>query len=160
VKDYGHVRGRWEQIKERCENKENRVFHCYGGRGIRLSNEFQDVRVFAAYVEALPLYGEKKHLDRIDNERGYERGNLRWVTAKENNRNKRTNTYVVYKGQKMVLLDFIQNHTYLSYNFAREAYHKGASLEELAAMLPGKKSLRRIERERNVSFFGGGDNRT
>ena len=44
-------------------------------------------------------------LDRIDNERGYEPGNCRWVNMKAQSRNRTTNVWVDYQGQRMILAD-------------------------------------------------------
>lgn len=157
---YGKIRGRWEQIKERCENPQSRTYQWYGARGITLSEEFHNPRVFADYVLSLEGYGPRKHLDRIDNDKGYERGNLRWVTCAQNQRNKRGVVYVEYRGEKMVFMDFVKRHTYLSYGWARDAFHRGVPLEELAKMPPGTKSVRRIERENNVTFSSYNFDRT
>jgi hypothetical protein len=152
VDNYDKIRGRWEQIYARCHNPLCPSFKSYGGRGIILSEEFHDPRVFAQYVSSLDGYGSRKHLDRIDNDRGYVRGNLRWVTAAENNRNRRGLLYVDFKGERMVFMDFVRKHTHLSYGWAREAFHRGISLEVLARLPPGKKSIRRVEREKNITF--------
>lgn len=83
------------QAKQRCVNPNSIGFSNYGGRGI--SFLFPSIRAFAEWVanNLGPKPSEKFSLDRIDNERGYEPGNLRWATRAEQARNKR-----VYKRTK------------------------------------------------------------
>lgn len=82
-------------IKYRCENPENYKFHLYGGRGITF--KFKDRETFNNYVCSLPGWFKGAHIDRIDNEKGYEEGNLRWVTNVVNTNNRRR-TLVTKKG--------------------------------------------------------------
>lgn len=133
IRGYGRLRGRWEQIMARCLDPQNKAYKFYGGRGITVAEEFRICRTFCTYVAALGGVGDRKHLDRIDNERGYERGNLRWVTAKENSRNTRSNRFVVFKGERMVVTDFLRNHTEISPVRARKLLLAGVSPEEVAA---------------------------
>ena len=84
--------GTWAAEKARCEDSNNLSYHNYGGRGICVSEEFQDIRIWLQYVESLPDFGTKGFtLDRIDNDGNYERGNLRWAswTTQQTNKRKR-----------------------------------------------------------------------
>jgi len=101
----------WNAIRERTTNPGDRQFHSYGGRGITLAPEFHSAPVFIAYVESLPGYenrrADKLQLDRIDNEKGYERGNLRWATPTVNARNTRKAVWVIDSrtGEKVFMGD-------------------------------------------------------
>lgn len=107
------LHSKWASIKERCNNPKCKSFQDYGGRGIKLESYFDDYVNFRNYVMSLPNYDKveelKLTLDRIDNEKGYERGNLRWVDRKRQNRNKRTNRLITYKGDTMCLKDWSEN---------------------------------------------------
>lgn len=126
---------RWRSIMSRCHNPKDPGYPVYGGRGIALSEEFQkDVHLFCNYVSSLPNRTRKAQLDRIDNNRGYERGNLRWATATENNRNKRNNVKVVYQGTEMLRCEFIglfpqEDHSYLDSRLKRGATPDEAATE-------------------------------
>lgn len=77
----------WCAMKQRCENSSNADYALYGGRGIRVAPEWRDdFVVFLAHVGPRP---KGTSLDRIDNERGYEPGNVRWATASEQSSNRR-----------------------------------------------------------------------
>lgn len=85
---------KWIKIKERCYNPNAINYERYGARGIKMSEEFRDdFMSFFNYVTSLPNYENVKPLkltlDRVDNDKGYQRGNLRWATASEQARNKR-----------------------------------------------------------------------
>src|SRR5262245_11428047 len=67
----------WLGMRNRCRNPRNRRYGDYGGRGIRVCEEWSDYAVFRAYLTALPHYGEEgRTLDRIDNDGDYQPGNV------------------------------------------------------------------------------------
>lgn len=69
----------WEGAKRRCYNTNHRQYKNYGGRGIYMCDEWRrDFRVFLRHIGKKP-YGTGWLLDRIDNDRGYEPGNVRWT---------------------------------------------------------------------------------
>jgi hypothetical protein len=86
----------WRGMLDRCENPRNQRYRRYGGRGITVCERWHDIRAFVADVEReiglkpsrCPECGGRYSLDRIDNDRGYEPGNVRWSTAAEQNSNK------------------------------------------------------------------------
>jgi len=145
LKDYKKLRARWQQIIKRCYDERSPVYHRYGGRGITVSQEFKDPRTFCSYVNSLPRTPDQYHLDRIDNDKGYERGNLRWSTPKENNRNKENHHYVTLNGIKMCKTEFIEKHTQLSRTAVENMVAKGISYEEISRMPKGT-SLRYYKR--------------
>lgn len=92
----------WRGIKTRCFNKKSENYPNYGGRGIGMHEPW--VKDFSAFFDYI---GERPHpslsIDRIDNDRGYEPGNLRWGTKKEQSSNKRGNHIVDHNGEKITL---------------------------------------------------------
>lgn len=96
--------GIWGNIIQRCGDPDNESYPLYGGRGIRVWPEWRDdFRAFFSHVGSRPGVGYS--LDRIDNDGGYEPGNVRWATAANQNRNKRTNIWVTFQGEKRLLID-------------------------------------------------------
>lgn len=86
----------WTSMKNRCLNPEDRSFKNYGGRGITIYPPWiVSLQDFADAVGPRPL---GQTLDRIDNERGYEPGNLRWATPKQQANNSRKNKTLVWNG--------------------------------------------------------------
>lgn len=87
---------RWAGLKQRCTDPNATNYHNYGGRGIKLYKKWYDFAVFAADVGAPPSPAHQ--LDRIDNNKGYVPGNVRWVTRAENVRNSRKCHHVEIDG--------------------------------------------------------------
>lgn len=79
----------WLDIHRKCYNRESVEYVRYGakGRGIQ-DSWFSDPVSFCSYVLALPGFDMSKSIDRIINERGYEEGNLRWATPRQQARNR------------------------------------------------------------------------
>lgn len=78
----------WVNVKKRCTDQNTRHWKNYGGRGIKVCDEWiKSFEAFYADVGSSP--GKGYELDRRDNDGNYEPGNCRWVTKAENNENKR-----------------------------------------------------------------------
>jgi hypothetical protein len=92
----------------RCLNPKCKEFPRYGGRGITVWPEWLAPQSFFAYLATLGPCPPGMSFDRIDNDRGYEPGNVRWATAGEQARNRggqRRNRLVTIEGQVMCLAD-------------------------------------------------------
>ncbi len=87
----------WRKMLERCFNPKDKSFPDYGGRGIVVCDEWRhDYAAFLAHVGRRP--GPLYSIDRIDNARGYEPGNVKWSVRKDQNRNKRNTIMVTVDG--------------------------------------------------------------
>ena len=88
----GSLRIRFANMKTRCGNKNCLRYKDYGGRGIEC--KFGSFDEFADYVlNILKVDPCGLQIDRIDNDGNYEPGNIRFVTAKVNNNNKRNSKH-------------------------------------------------------------------
>lgn len=94
----------WHHAKTRCTRPSDPEWKNYGGRGIIFCARWESFERFLEDVGRRP--SEKHSLDRIDNSKGYEPGNVRWATASEQNRNRRGNVWVEIDGVRMVLKDW------------------------------------------------------
>jgi hypothetical protein len=78
----------WKNIVQRSTNPKTKAFKNYGGRGISLYPEWRvSFQLFIDHIGPRP--SEHHFVDRIDNSKGYEPGNVRWATCKEQANNKR-----------------------------------------------------------------------
>jgi hypothetical protein len=76
--------------QRRCNEPQSKDYPHYGGRGIKLYEPWQDMRVFIAWIEDnLGPRPEGLTLDRIDTDGDYEPGNLRWASRSEQSKNRR-----------------------------------------------------------------------
>lgn len=71
---------------QRCYNPARNVYHCYGAKGIKVSDRWLD---FAKFLEDVGERPEGTTLDRVDNTKGYSPENCRWVTIQEQRLNRR-----------------------------------------------------------------------
>lgn len=76
----------WSSMIQRTTNPNNPRYADYGGRGITVCDAWRKFEGFLADMGERP---KGRTLDRIDNDRGYESGNCRWSTPKEQQNNRR-----------------------------------------------------------------------
>ena len=92
---------------QRCENPKRQQYSRYGGRGIKVCEEWHNYENFRKWA----LENGYKHplkLDRIDNNGNYEPSNCRWVTNTENCRNKSNNITLVYEGEEKCVKEWCE----------------------------------------------------
>lgn len=89
----------WDAMIQRCTNPNDHGWAHYGGRGITVHPSFR-ADFLAFYAEVGPRPTPRHSIDRIDNDRGYEPGNLRWATHSEQTRNQRR-CYVCKHGHRI-----------------------------------------------------------
>jgi hypothetical protein len=78
----------WNNIKQRCLNPNRKNWAFYGGRGVTICDEWRNS--FESFYACIgPRPGRGYSVDRIDNDRGYEPGNVRWATRSEQAQNQR-----------------------------------------------------------------------
>lgn len=70
----------WCHMIGRCHNPADKSYPRYGGRGTSVCDEWRtDFAAFLAHIGPAP--SPQHSVDRIENDRGYEPGNVRWATA-------------------------------------------------------------------------------
>lgn len=96
----------WESMKRRCFDPKDKRYSTYGARGITVCDRWRES--FEAFLEDMGERPPGRSLDRIDNSKGYEPGNVRWATAKEQARNKGNNKMVLFRGEAMCLAEAVE----------------------------------------------------
>lgn len=85
----------WCSMINRCNNKNSSHFKYYGGRGISVCKEWMEN--FESFYEFAisNCYQKGLQIDRTNNDGNYEPSNCRFVTLKENRRNRYTQLSVM-----------------------------------------------------------------
>lgn len=95
----------WGAIKSRCYNEKLPSYKNYGGRGIKMCDEWKkDFINF--YNDMKEGYDDSLSIDRIDYNGDYNKANCRWATLFEQSRNKRNNYWFEADGMKMIKMDW------------------------------------------------------
>lgn len=79
----------WKGMEQRCNNPKASAYKNYGGRGIKVCEEWLDIKNFLQWVDSTHPNMEGLSLDRIDNDKGYSPDNCRWADAFTQNTNQR-----------------------------------------------------------------------
>lgn len=89
--------GIWSKMKGRCLTPTDAAYDQYGRRGITVFGPWiDDFMEFYRYIGPRPTSAHT--IERINNNEGYEPGNVKWATRKEQNRNKRNTTWLTLNG--------------------------------------------------------------
>lgn len=89
----------WMAMNQRCNYPGIINYHRYGGRGIKVCDRWKSFVLFLEDMGKKPF--PKAQIDRIDNDGNYEPNNCRWVTQKENARNKSTVKLTIKKATEI-----------------------------------------------------------
>lgn len=94
-------------MRQRCNNEKCEAYKGYGAKGIKVCPEWDSAKGFEAFYKWAMENGYQENLtiDRIDNSKGYSPDNCRWITNKEQQRNKRNNIRFDFEGEEMIIPD-------------------------------------------------------
>ena len=135
--------GAWCSMKERCLCETHPAYGNYGGRGIAIHEAW--VTDFTAFLGHVGFRPSPDHsLDRIDNERGYEPGNVRWATRKEQCNNRRVNRRLACNGEDLTLAEW-SDKIGVNQSTISERLTAGWSLERTLTTNPRKARLLEYE---------------
>ena len=95
----------WSGMLKRCNNKNDKRYINYGGRGIKVEfksfEEFYDWSINNGYKDNLTI-------DRIDNNGNYSKSNCRWTDNKTQTNNKRNNHYITLNNETKTLMQWCE----------------------------------------------------
>jgi hypothetical protein len=116
ARNYYHTNDRYylrtslHRIKQRCYDPKIKSYKFYGARGITICDEWlKDTDSFVSWAQSHG-WSRDLQIDRIDPKGPYSPGNCRWVTSKENNRNRTNNKLDVKKAAEIrkLLIDGVK----------------------------------------------------
>lgn len=89
----------WNGIKQRCYNQNHDAYHHYGGRGIKMCDEWlNNAEEFEIWANKNG-YSKDLTIDRIEVNGNYEPSNCRWATDDEQQSNRRNNVLLTFNGE-------------------------------------------------------------
>lgn len=105
TKTHGKSRSRvyriWHGMIVRCsESAKGKTRRNYFERGIRVCDAWLD---FATFYEDMGDPPPRMTLERTNGEKGYEPGNCKWATPKEQANNTRKSSFISYQGERMTV---------------------------------------------------------
>lgn len=96
----------WCGMRQRCNNKNRDAYKHYGGKGVRVCEEWEDYEAFRVWA-ILNGYSDGLSIDRIDSNGVYGPENCRWISISENvaRANKNHTTRKVIRGEGLAKQD-------------------------------------------------------
>jgi hypothetical protein len=95
----------WCAMLQRCCNPSNRAYARYGGRGIRVCDDWiLSFNVFLADMGSRPSSAHS--IERLDNDGPYEKSNCVWATREKQQRNRRGNVVLKFDGKRQTVVEW------------------------------------------------------
>ena len=124
-----HLYEVWKTMKQRCNNPRSKSYKNYGGRGIKVCDDW--VNSFKSFYEWSMLNGYKKGLtiDRINNNGNYCPENCRWADRITQANNSRWNKHITINGKDDTLANWLRFYNIKDYEYYKRI-KKGYSEQE------------------------------
>lgn len=135
----------WENMRSRCNYTRNSSYKNYGGRGIKVYEQWSNYELFRSWALANG-YKDTLTLDRIDVNGDYCPKNCRWITIRQQQRNKSTNHLLTLGGKTQCVVDWCEELN-LNPNTLHKRLRMGWSVEK--ALLTPTKNQKRTKGEKN-----------
>ena len=120
----------WNSMKARCFNPKSCSYKRYGARGITVCEEWKNSFEEFYSWSIQNGYNENLTIERIDNNGNYCPENCKWISQKQQCRNRRTNIEFEYMGEKHILIEWCEILN-LDYKFIHNRIYKmGWSFEK------------------------------
>lgn len=132
----------WTGMMRRCYEPKFINYKFYGGRGITVCDEWHDFATFRN--DTKNGYADNLTLDRIDNNIGYWKSNVRWIEQKEQKRNMRSNRLYEYNGETKCIAEWAEKLN-INESFLRARLNRGMSVED-AILIPNRYAKHKASR--------------
>lgn len=96
----------WLCMRQRCYNKNDGRYRDYGGRGIRVCQEWHKFENFFADMDPKPSSAHS--IERLDNDGHYEPCNCIWATPKRQARNRSTNILISFNNETKLMIEWAE----------------------------------------------------
>lgn len=118
----------WNMMKQRCQVSTNRDYPNYGGRGIKVCKDWQDFEKFALDMGEPPKKGMS--LERLDNNLGYDKGNVVWADRTTQNNHQRKSVRYTYRNESLTLKEISEKYSINLNTLTNRIYKYGMLISE------------------------------
>lgn len=129
----------WQAMKRRCQSPTDVNYVNYGGRGIKVFEEWNDFEAF--YRDMGDTHKEGLTLDRIDVNGDYTPENCRWATMMEQGNNKRNTIFITVFGETLPISEVARKYN-MNRNTLYQRIRRGMT-PEAAVMMPVERYMGR-----------------
>ncbi|MEN6312759.1 MAG: hypothetical protein ABFD25_00770 [Clostridiaceae bacterium] len=119
----------WINMKTRCNNHNYEMYKNYGGKGIRVCEEWKDYLTFEKWA-LLNGYQDGLSIDRKDNSMDYSPENCRWATMKTQQNNRTNNRLITFRRETLTLKQWAEK-LHLVYGTLQRRCHLGYPIEKV-----------------------------
>lgn len=121
----------WRSMKGRCLDPNSNRYSKYGGAGIKINERWLGKSGFGNFLADMgPKPGPEYSIDRYpDNNGDYGPVNCRWATIDQQTRNRSSNVWIEYQGERMILTDWVRK-LGLNIGTVRSRIQRGLTFEE------------------------------
>lgn len=117
----------WKIMIQRCENPNLEKYQIYGKRGIRVCARWR--KSFVNFILDVGRRPSGNHsIDRINNDKGYQPGNVRWATRTVQARNCRKARRITFGGETRCIIEWAEK-LHVDYRALQMRFGRGWSAE-------------------------------
>jgi hypothetical protein len=122
----------WISMRKRCNNLKHKSFKDYGARGINVCDSWN--KSFSSFIKDMGTKPSKEFsLERLDNNKGYNKENCVWASKKDQAKNQRSNVFLSANGETKCLSEWasILGFSFQKLNYRLFLSKKKYSLEKM-----------------------------
>lgn len=125
---------KWTQMRARCRCKNDANYERYGGRGIKVCEEWDSYSSFEKWAFENGYKEQHKRnemtIERIDVNGDYSPSNCRFATSKEQANNRRNTKIIEYNGMRKSVSQWA-DYFHISYGLISNRLRRGWSMERI-----------------------------
>ena len=118
----------WFDMKRRCYQPQNKRYDRYGGRGIKICDEWLDFQSFFDW-SLTHGYRDDLTIDRFDGDGDYCPENCRWADLTTQANNRSNNHYITYQGETKTMMEWSKELN-MNYSTLRRRINAGWDVDE------------------------------
>ena len=143
---------RWAGIKKRCYNPNYIDFHLYGGKGIKMCDEWKND--FKAFYDWAITHGfsEELVIDREFGDKDYCPENCRWITDEESSNNLCTNVKYEFNGKMLGIYQISRLVGIYDETLRDRVVNQGMSVYEAVAIGTNRKKRKDIGKRKKIGL--------